>query len=46
MDTMFKTQLLVYKENIDSASKVKQKFASLMHRPPLPPGNIPGTHFC
>jgi hypothetical protein len=19
---------------------------SLMHRPPLPPGNIPGTHFC
>jgi len=19
---------------------------SLMHRPPLPPGNAPGTHFC
>ena len=19
---------------------------SLTHRPPLPPGNIPGTHFC
>jgi len=19
---------------------------SLMHRPPLPPGNTPGTHFC
>ena len=22
------------------------KVVSLMHRPPLPPGNIPGTHFC
>jgi len=22
------------------------KFVSLTHRPPLPPGNIPGTHFC
>jgi len=22
------------------------KVASLMHRPPLPPRNIPGTHFC
>jgi len=22
------------------------KFVSPMHRPPLPPGNIPGTHFC
>jgi len=22
------------------------KVASLMHRPPLPPGNAPGTHFC
>ena len=22
------------------------KFVSLKHRPPLPPGNIPGTHFC
>jgi len=20
--------------------------ASLTHRPPLPPGNVPGTHFC
>jgi len=19
---------------------------SLKHRPPLPPGNVPGTHFC
>jgi hypothetical protein len=22
------------------------KFASLTHRPHLPPGNTPGTHFC
>ena len=22
------------------------KVVSLEHRPPLPPGNIPGTHFC
>ena len=22
------------------------KVASLTHRPPLPPGNTPGTHFC
>ena len=22
------------------------KVASLRHRPPLPPGNTPGTHFC
>ena len=22
------------------------KFVSLTHRPPLPPGNAPGTHFC
>ena len=22
------------------------KDVSLMHRPPLPPGNAPGTHFC
>jgi len=22
------------------------KFASLTQRPPLPPGNTPGTHFC
>jgi len=22
------------------------KFVSLMHRPPLPPGNTCGTHFC
>ena len=22
------------------------KVVSLMHRPPLPPGNAPGTHYC
>jgi len=22
------------------------KVVRLMHRPPLPPGNAPGTHFC
>jgi len=22
------------------------KVVSLRHRPPLPPGNVPGTHFC
>jgi len=22
------------------------KVVSLMHRPPSPPGNAPGTHFC
>ena len=22
------------------------KVVSLKHRPPLPPGNFPGTHFC
>jgi hypothetical protein len=22
------------------------KVVSLVHRPPLPPGNAPGTHFC
>ena len=22
------------------------KVVSLMHRPHLPPGNVPGTHFC
>ena len=22
------------------------KVVSLTHQPPLPPGNIPGTHFC
>ena len=23
-----------------------RKVVSLTHRPPLPPGNAPGTHFC
>jgi len=23
-----------------------RKVVTLMHRPPLPPGNTPGTHFC
>jgi hypothetical protein len=23
-----------------------RKVVSLKHRPPLPPGNTPGTHFC
>jgi hypothetical protein len=23
-----------------------RKVVSIMHRPPLPPGNAPGTHFC
>ena len=26
--------------------KVGGKVVSLMHRPPLPLGNAPGTHFC
>jgi hypothetical protein len=26
--------------------KKKKRVVSPMHRPPLPPGNIPGTHFC
>ena len=26
--------------------RVHVKVVSLMHRPPLPPGNTPGTHFC
>jgi len=27
-------------------AQVGGKFVSLMHRPPLPPENAPGTHFC
>ena len=32
----------------DFMTKAKDgsKVVSLMHRPPLPPGNTPGTHFC
>jgi hypothetical protein len=29
-----------------TTAQVSCKFVSLMHRPPLPPGNTPGTHFC
>ena len=28
------------------SAHVVGKFFSLKHRPPLPPGNIPGTNFC
>ena len=28
-----------------TASQDGVKFVSLTHRPPLPPGNAPGTHF-
>jgi len=27
-------------------AQVGGKVVSSTHRPPLPPGNIPGTHFC
>jgi len=32
----------------DFVTKAKDggKFVSLTHRPSLPPGNTPGTHFC
>ena len=30
----------------DFMTKDGGKVVSLMHRPPLPPGNAPGTHFC
>jgi hypothetical protein len=29
-----------------TTAQVSGKVVSLMHRPPLPPGNAPGTHFC
>ena len=29
-----------------TTTQVRGKDVSLMHRPPLPPGNAPGTHFC
>jgi len=29
-----------------SAAQDSDKVVSLMRRPPLPPGNAPGTHFC
>ena len=34
-------------ESLGSQSEYEVgKFVSPTHRPPLPPGNIPGTHFC
>jgi hypothetical protein len=32
--------------NFMTAAQDGGKVVSLMHRPPLPPGNTPGTHFC
>jgi len=29
-----------------TTAQVGGKVVSLTHRPPLPPGNAPGTHFC
>ena len=29
-----------------TTAKDGDKVVSLTHRPPLPPGNTPGTHFC
>ena len=29
-----------------TTAKEHGKFVSFMHRPRLPPGNPPGTHFC
>jgi hypothetical protein len=29
-----------------TAAQDRGKVFSLTHRPPLPPGNAPGTHFC
>jgi len=29
-----------------STAQNGDKVVSLRHRPPLPPGNAPGTHFC
>ena len=29
-----------------TVAQVGGKVVSLTHRPPLPPGNTPGTHFC
>jgi len=30
----------------DKGTQDVGKFVSLTHRPPLPTGNTPGTHFC
>jgi hypothetical protein len=29
-----------------TTAQIGGKVVSLTHRPPLPPGNSPGTHFC
>jgi hypothetical protein len=29
-----------------TSAQVGDKVVGLTHRPPLPPGNTPGTHFC
>jgi hypothetical protein len=36
---------LMFPDNMTTAQD-GGKVASLTHRPPLPPGNTPGTHFC
>ena len=33
-------------QNFITTAQDGGKFVNLTHRPPLPPGNIPGTHFC
>ena len=32
--------------NFMTTAQDGDEVVSLMHRPPLPPGNTPGTHFC
>jgi len=39
-------QELVNPENSRQSANEDDKFDGRKHRPPLPPGNIPGTHFC
>ena len=36
---------LIFPDNMTTAHE-GGKFVSPTHRPPLPPGNAPGTHFC
>jgi hypothetical protein len=33
-------------QNLSQSAHEGGKVFSPMHRPPLPPGNFPGTHFC
>jgi hypothetical protein len=37
---------LRFSDYMTTAQDVGGKVVSLTHRPPLPPGNAPGTHFC